>query len=645
MRIMMPSKIVATLLFALLFAVAANPALAAPDDNPAELEAFVDGFIASQMKEGNIVGVTLSIVQNGEIILLKGYGYADRDSRTPVDPAKTLFRPGSTSKLFTWTAIMQLVEEGKLDLDTDVQEYLDFQLPERLIGRKSDLPEPITLRHLLTHTAGFEDRGSGLFVLSVEEMTSLEDFLKNCIPARVFPPGTVIAYSNYGTALAGYIVERLSGLPFAEYIEQHIFSPLDMQNSTFRQPLPDPIAANMAKAYKFFNGEYHQGSFEYISALPAGSMSSTAEDMAKFMIAHLQYGRFGEIRILLEATALKMQSRLFSHHPVQDGMAYGFIEQTINGRRLINHGGNTFLFATGCWLLPEENFGLFISYNGGNGLEREALIKAVMNRYYPAPIQKDLLPPPGSYERTLALTGEYHPNRANFTTVEKLLKLMSATPVRVSEDGYLLVNLLGDTQQFVETEPGVYLNRFGDRGDLINKLVFVPNHKGEMMMCAEGPTLTMTRVSWHGSSSLAGLLIGGSLLLVISAAVGWIYASVGRLRRRESGRAPKGALAARLTIIIYGLLLLILFAGIISLVSDIDPAFNVPRSFFAADEAFKSLLFIPYLITLSAIAIVVFTIVSWSKSYWTLGARIHYTLIALSSSGMIWLMTYYNLLQ
>ncbi len=644
MKTRMIVKIIAALLVALLLAVTANTTFAAPSENTAELEAFMDGLIQNQMKEHNIVGVTLSIVQNGEIILLKGYGFADRENRTPVDPSKTLFRPGSTSKLFTWTAVMQLVAEGKLDLDTDVDEYLDFQLPERLLGDKNAAPEPITLRHLLTHTAGFEDQGSGLFVLSAEEMASLENFLKNSVPARVFPPGTVIAYSNYGTALAGYMVERLSGLPFAEYIEQHIFNPLGMQNSTFRQPLPDPIAANMAKAYKFSNGEYHQGSFEYISALPAGSMSSTAEDMAKFMIAHLQYGRFGEIRILQEATALEMQSRLFSHHPAQDGMAYGFIEQTINGRRLINHGGNTFLFATGCWLLPEESFGLFISYNGGTGLEREALIKAVMNRFYPAPIQEDLLPPPDSYERTLALTGEYHPNRANFTTVEKLLKLMSATPVRVSEDGYLLVNLLGDTQQFVETEPGVYLNRFGGRGDLINKLVFVPNHKGEIMMCAEGPTLTMTRVPWHGSSALAGLLIGGSLLLFFSAAVGWIYASVGRLYRRESGRAPKGALAARLTVVLCGLFLFILFAGIIGIVSDIDPAFNVPRAFFAGDEAFKSLLFIPYLIALSTAAIVVFAIVAWLKKYWTVGARIHYTLIALSCFGMIWIMLYYNFL-
>lgn len=339
-----------------------------------------------------------------------------------------------------------------------------------------------------------------------------------------------------------------------------------------------------------------------------------------------------------------MHSRLFSHHPAQDGMAYGFIEQTINGRRLINHGGNTFLFATGCWLLPEEKVGLFISYNGGSGLEREALIKAFMNRYFPSPLQADLLPPPGSYERTVALTGEYQPNQANFSTVEKLFSLMSATRVSINDDGYLLVNLLGFPQQFVETEPGFYSNRFGDRADMINKLVFVPNHKGEMMMCAEGPTFTMTKAPWYGSSSMAGLFLGSGLILLITAALGWIYASLGRLHRRENGLEPKSALAARLTVILDGLLLFILFTGIIGIVSDIDPAFNVPRAFFAGDEAFKSLLVIPYLITLSTAAIVVFAIVSWLKKYWTVGARIHYTLIAISCIGIIWVMFYYNLL-
>ena len=624
----------------------AGTVFANPADNPAELEAFFDGFITNQMQEQNIVGVTLSVVQDGEVILLKGYGYADLDKRTPVDPAKTIFRPGSTAKLFTWTAVMQLVEQGKLDLDADVNSYLDFEIPAQLYraGRAAE-PEPITLGHLLTHTPGFEDRGSGLFVLNAEEIVSLEDYLKSSIPARVFPPGEVMAYSNYGAALAGYIVELVSGLPFAEYVEKNIFDPLSMNNSTFRQPLPEHMAPNMAEAYKFFNGQYYKGSFEYISALPAGSMSSTADDMTRFMIAHLQNGRYGENRILSEATVREMHSRQFTHHPAQDGMALGFIEQTINDRRLINHGGNTFLFATGCWLLPEENVGLFISYNGGTGLEREALIKAFMDRYYPAKGSlAELTPSPDSMARTAALVGEYHPNRSNATTVEKLFSLLSAVRITMDHEGYLLVNLMGSPQQFVETEPGVYRSRYPAKSEMIKTIVFVPNYEGTMMACAEGPVLTMTKAPWYGSGALAGLLVGSGLFLLLSAAIGWAYASVGRLVRREKSGAAKAALLARLCAVFCALVLLILLSGLMGIVSDIDPAFGVPLLIFQGTEVMAGLLSLSYLAALAATGMLIFTVLAWLKGFWTLGARIHYSVLTLSALGVIWILYYTNLL-
>jgi CubicO group peptidase (beta-lactamase class C family) len=626
--------------------LAAGAAFASPADNPDDLEAFLDGFIHNQMEQQNIVGITLSVVQNGEIIMLKGYGYADLEQRLPVNPAKTFFRPGSTAKLLTWTAVMQLVEQGKLDLDVDLNSYLDFEIPGQLYGAGRAVQlEPVTLRHLLTHTPGFEDQGSGLLVIAAEEMTTLEDYLKNSIPARVFPPGEVMAYSNYGAALAGYIVELVSGLPFAEYVEKNIFDPLGMQNSTVRQPLPDQMAPNMAEAYKFSNGQYHQGSFEYISALPAGSMSSTAEDMAKFMIAHLQNGRFGDIRILEEATAREMHRQQFTHHPAQDGMTLGFIEQTINGRNLISHGGNTFLFATGCWLLPEENVGLFISYSGGTGLEREALIKAFMDRYYPAQEGvAELVPTPDSLVRTAALAGEYQPNRGNFTTVEKLFGLLSAVRVNVSPEGYLLASLVGSPQQFVEVEPGVYQSRYPGKNEMIKTIVFVPNHEGRMMLCAEGPVLTMTKAPWYGSSALAGLLFGSGLLLLLTATLGWGYASIGRLIRREKSGAPRTALFARLCAVFCGLFILFLVTGLMGIISDIDPAFGVPRVFFQGTGAMSSLLMLPYLVALATVGMLAFTILAWLKRFWTLGARIHYTVLTLSALGVIWILYYTNLL-
>lgn len=642
-------KNVTKLLFVLFLSVfllfVPGKADAAPANNPVELEAFIDGVIYSQMDEHNIVGVTLAVVQDGEIILSKGYGYANRENRISVNPADTLFRPGSTSKLFTWTAVMQLVEQGLIDLDADINEYLDFEIPDKLYGsRSSTTPEPVTMAHLLTHTPGFEDQGADLFVLSAEEMQTLEDYLKNNIPARVFFPGEVMAYSNYGTALAGYIVELVSGIPFAEYIERNIYDPLDMRNSTFRQPLPDNLAPNMANGYNFYMGNYYKGSFEYISALPAGSKSSTAEDMAKFMIAHLQNGRYGEQRILQESTALEMHRQQFTHHPLQDGMTYGFIEQSINGRRVINHGGNTFLFATGCYLLLEENVGLFVSYNGGTGLERESLFTAFMDRYYPAPAEVPLVPPEGSKERTAAFVGEYTPNRANFTTIEKLLAIISSVSVGVDEEGYLLVNLLGYPQQFIEIEPGVYDSRYTEGTLVINRIVFVPDSEGRMMMCAEGPVFTATIAPWYGSGTIMGLLIGVNLVLILTAIAGWIYAAVGRQLRKEKRYTPKVALAARLAAIVYGILIILLLSGLVGVVSDIDPAYSVPKIFMEDSEALSSLLVVPYLLAFAVSAMLAFTILAWFNKFWTVGGRIHYALITLSCLGFIWVMLYSNFL-
>lgn len=293
---------------------AAATASTSPLDS-AELEAFLDPIVTDKMDEFNIPNLTVAVVAAGEVILAKGFGYADIEQGKVVDPDKTMFRIGSTSKLFTWTAVMQLVEQGKLDLDTDVNEYLDFKIPPKLeYGSKGTALEPITLRHLMSHTPGFEDYPTGTFSLSAEEMLSLDRYVRERRPARVFPPGVVTAYSNYGTVLAGYIVEVVSGIPYAQYIEENIYQPLSMINSTFRQPPPAHLADNMSRAYRFVNGEFREGRFEFMQE-PSGSMSSSALDMAKFMLAYLQGGQLAGKSILMEETVHKMFSEQFSHHP------------------------------------------------------------------------------------------------------------------------------------------------------------------------------------------------------------------------------------------------------------------------------------------------------------------------------------------
>ncbi|MEZ5347558.1 MAG: serine hydrolase domain-containing protein, partial [Pyrinomonadaceae bacterium] len=233
----------------------------------ADVEAFLDGIMPQQLATNDIAGATISVVKDGEILFAKGYGYSDVENKKPVLPNETMFRPGSISKLFTWTAVMQLVEQGKLDLNKDVNEYLDFKIPEAY-------GKPITLKDILTHTPGFEEQIKDLFTFDKKPF-DLGEYVKTHIPRRIFPPGTTPAYSNYGTTLAGYIVQRVSGQPFNQYIEEHIFKPLEMKNSTFVQPLPSGLAPKMSKGYLLGSGEAQK--FEVVNAYPAGSLSSTAE--------------------------------------------------------------------------------------------------------------------------------------------------------------------------------------------------------------------------------------------------------------------------------------------------------------------------------------------------------------------------------
>ncbi|MEW5786126.1 MAG: serine hydrolase domain-containing protein [Bacillota bacterium] len=318
----------------------------------------------------------------------------------------------------------------------------------------------------MAHTPGFEDKGQGLFMLTAGEMSSLDGYLKANIPARVFPPGELAAYSNYGTALAGYIVERISGILFAEYVEQYIFTPLGMAHSTFRQPLPAALAVDMSGGYNYTGGAFQPGGFEFVQAYPAGSLSSTAADMARFMIAHLQDGRYNETSILEADTARLMHRQHFTHDPRLLGMAHGFFESTVNGRRIISHGGDTFLFHSGLFLLPDEGTGVFVSYNSTAGAAAgAALLEVFMDRYFPAPAPAAPEPLADHRERAQIYRGEYHLSRANFTTVEKLMALLQAVRVSVNADGELLISLMGDIKRFVEIEPG--LLRSLDSDDLV----------------------------------------------------------------------------------------------------------------------------------------------------------------------------------
>jgi CubicO group peptidase (beta-lactamase class C family) len=268
-----------------------------------------------QLRREDIAGATISVVKDGKVLFEKGYGFADIEKRVPVSADNTLFRPGSISKLFTWTGIMQQVEQGKLDLDRDVNDYLDFKIPPAF-------GKPITLRNIMTHTPGFEETVQELFVGDEKHLTPLGDYLKAHLPERIYPPGTTPAYSNYATAMAGYILQRVSGEKFDDYIENHIFKPLGMNSCTFRQPLPEALKSRMSNGYELASQPAHH--FEFVNTEPAGSSSVTAADMTHFMIAHLQNGTYEGAQILRPETAQLMHSRQFANMPQMNAMALGF---------------------------------------------------------------------------------------------------------------------------------------------------------------------------------------------------------------------------------------------------------------------------------------------------------------------------------
>ncbi len=404
-----------------------------------DLRTFFDGMMPYAIHREDIAGATLAVVKDGQIVFAQGYGYADLKTRKPVVADQTLFRPGSVSKLFTWTSVMQLVEQGKLDLDKDVNTYLDFKVPEAF-------GKPITLRNIMTHTSGFEESVSELFLQKANQQYPIGQYLQKHMPKRIFPPGKVVAYSNYATTMAGYIVQRVSGEEFTAYVANHIFKPLKMDNSTFVQLPPKALLDNMAKGYKQASDPKPQD-YEIVEAAPAGSLASTATDMARFMMAHLNGGEYDGARILKPETVKEMQSRNYTLAPGLNGFNLGFYDENRNGHRIIGHAGDTEVFHSDLHLITDANTGIFMSFNsagkeGGVGEARVAIFRAFLDRYFPfTPKDEKTVADPAKDNARVA--GFYVASRRKDSALRLLFQL-GQTEVAPQEDKTITVAMLKD---------------------------------------------------------------------------------------------------------------------------------------------------------------------------------------------------------
>jgi CubicO group peptidase (beta-lactamase class C family) len=402
----------------------------------ADLETWLDGMVPYALKAGDMAGAVVVVVKDGHVLLQKGYGYADVSKKLPMDPEQTMVRIGSTSKLFTWTAVMQLVEQGKLDLDRNVNDYLDFTIP-------NDFGKPVTLRDLMNHRGGFEEGLKDILWTNPQGVPSTEAYLKDHKRPMLFAPGEVPAYSNYGAALAGYIVERISKEPYERYIERHILVPLGMTHTSFDQPLPEPFAAAVSKGYRTASGP--PGPYELIVTRPAGSGTTTVADMSHFMIAHLQDGHFGDADILQVDTAKRMHSPSEQAPAGFATMAHGFFRELHNGRTVIGHGGDSIYFHNEFELLPVEGVGIEFTFNSRGRAEavylaREALFNGFMDRYFPdaaAPV--DPPPLPTALADAQLIAGRYESSRRIQHGFLSLFYVLQQTVIAANADGTISV--------------------------------------------------------------------------------------------------------------------------------------------------------------------------------------------------------------
>jgi CubicO group peptidase (beta-lactamase class C family) len=621
-------------------AAASKPA-AADDATPKaheltadDLGAFLDGFMPQEIEHADIAGAVIAVVKDGKLLYAKGYGYSDVAKKAPVSPETTLFRPGSISKLFTWTSVMQQVELGKLDLDRDVNDYLDFKIPPAF-------GKPITLRNIMTHTTGFEETAKNLFLSNVEDLRPTGEYLRVHLPARIFPPGATPAYSNYATTMAAYIVERVSGQNFNDYVEEHIFKPLNMTHATFRQPLPDALKPDMSNGYILGSGDPKP--FEVVQVAPAGSLSASAVDMTHFMIAHLQNGKYGDAQILKPETAIQMHARQQGVWlPSMNAMCLGFYEQWLDGHRSIGHGGDTISFHSNLHLILDQNVGLFVSYNSPGRSEidpRGLLFNKFMERYFPAPPSNQPTLATAAQDAA-AVAGSYEVSRRFDTNVLAVTTVLGETKIKVNpKDNTISMGGKGVNQQperFREIAPMVFRQVDGNA-----KIAFAPDPSGRRIAYIDYPFMVFQEISNPlDKQSVNYFIIGFSLSVIALTLLLWPIAAILRKHYGRPLSLEPAAKRLRLLVRLVCFLVAAFVAGLLVLFSKMDSPLT-ERS----DFGLHLLQVLGLLTGLGALIAIYSSLKSWGDSGQWFWYKLWNTFIALSCVGFFWFIYHWHLLN
>jgi len=602
-----------------------------------DLESFFDGIVPLQLERSDVAGASVMVMQGGQVLLRKGYGYADLKSRKPVDPAATIFRLASISKLFTWVSVMQLVEQGKLDLDTDVNRYLDFQIPPAF-------SRPVTLRNLMTHTGGFEEENRDIIVTNPKQAVTLRDFLIRNQPRRLFPPGTIPAYSNYGVGLAGYIVQRTSGQPFEQYVEQHIFAPLQMVHSTFYQPPPTLLRRLPSEGYPTDTEKPPIG-FEIFNPVSAGGLSSTAADMGRFGQALLNGGELDGNRILRPETLQAMWTPQWRSSDQMPPICMGFYETWRNDLHWIGHEGDLVAFHSLFMLEPSRKLMLFISYNSAGGGEktRPEIIDMFTDRYFPGQTKQSFVSLPR--KELTAIEGVYQSTRREDSTSLKLLAFLSQRVARVDKMGALHLSNIKDLRDHpIKWKPiGKDLWQEMDGQQRVFAIRDQANHI--VRLAYDFPGVQSQRVPWYEHKGPVLTAVAASLLVLLAV----ILAPVIRQARRVfPGHRPTpspqpGTQWLPRTTQVASLVWVILFAALGAVLVALSGNDAMPPT-----SAWDKYLVLMNFVTALALGLSLFVVFSairtWSRVKLRQITRVKYAVVAIACFFLSWVSLHWHLL-
>lgn len=496
---------------------------------PEDVTAWLDGKIPDALNRGDLPGAVITVVHNGRILVTRGYGHAatgaDGEPQRAVD-ADTLFRIASVSKLATSISVMQLVERGELDLDTDISTYIDVSIPRRFSG-------DITLRNLLTHTAGFEERGKNL-VTSESGPFDLDKSVRQDPPVQVFAPGTTPAYSNYGMSLAGYIVERVSGESFEDYVREHVLEPAGMDSSTFDQPLPERLAGRMANGYKTTGGRAQP--FELIDS-PAGGMTTSGTDAGRFMLAMLNQSQGGAL--LEEGTWKQMFGPGLGADQLgtlAEGkqMGLGFFDESRNGHQIVGHEGGT-VFQAELEIYPNDGSGVFVAVNGegkdGAAALKDDLMRGFSDRYYPGsePDVEDRPSVSESRQHARVAAGTYTSSRAPMTSFASIREALPSgwSSIDALDDGHLLLRAGGSVIEYEEIKPWVWRQVGG------SQTLAVQVEGGKVVRVGDIPAFSLLPMT-VAQRVFVPVVLGAAAVLVLLV-LAWPLGAVRRLMARRAG--------------------------------------------------------------------------------------------------------------